>query len=128
MRPMMRIQLAALATASLGVLAQPAAAQSASRAGYKIALDTAACIVAAKGDEARALFTMVPRSAEASARIASLMSGGTCGTGAADPSIMRGALAERVYLKAYATPPAEVSLTPAPFTGSGNPARQKARR
>jgi hypothetical protein len=121
MRPMMRIHLAVLATVSLGVLAQPAAAQSVSRAGYKTALDTASCIVAAKGDEARALFATVPQSPEAASGIASLMKGGSCGTNAADPSIMRGALAERVYLKAYPTPPAEVSLTPAPFTGSGNP-------
>lgn len=117
----MKSSLAILAALSLGALTQPAVAQSVSASKYKTTLAFATCIVDAKADQARAVFTTAPKSPESDASVAALVAGTNCG----DPGVagaLRGALAERVYLKTYAAAPTEVSLTPATFTGSGNPA------
>jgi hypothetical protein len=84
---------------------------------YQAALDYAGCV--AKTDGARDLFMTQPGSRESTAAITAAGDAGKCGKAPRGADQLRGALAERVYLNTYATPPVEVSLTPAPFTGSG---------
>ncbi|MES2443679.1 MAG: hypothetical protein V4574_12680 [Pseudomonadota bacterium] len=117
----MKTQFAVLAALSLGAFAQPAAAQSVSTSTYKKVLEFAGCVVDANGDGARAVLATVPGSFEAATAISRLVAGSTCGDRKDKPEVMRGAIAERIYLIVYPDKPAEVTGTPAPFVGSGDP-------
>jgi hypothetical protein len=86
------------------------------RSSYQATLDYAGCV--AKADGARDLFMTQPGSRESAAAIAAAGDAGQCGKMPRGADLLRGALAERVYLKTYAAAPAEGG-TPAPFTGSG---------
>lgn len=114
----MRILIAAFAIGGLGLIAQPALAQSVSTSNYKTALDYAGCVVGKDAAAARAVLAATPGSIEAGAATEALASTG-CDNAKVREEALRGALAERVYLATYATAPAELTGEPAAFAGSG---------
>ncbi|MBC9031560.1 hypothetical protein IAG41_04065 [Sphingomonas sp. JC676] len=115
---MMRLALAAISFSAL-IAALPAAAQDAEKPIDQFAR----CTVGADAAGARALLTLAPGSAEsknAAKRLADKK--GACGSVIKRPGEpeVRGAIAERLYLDTYATPPAALTGEPAPFQGSGD--------
>lgn len=84
---------------------------------YQAALNFADCVV--KVDDVTGLFMTKPESREFTAAINAAVEASKCGKVPGNAVTMRGALAERAYLKTYAAPPA-APATPAAFTGSGN--------
>ena len=116
---MMRAALAAIAFGALSV-AVPAAAQEA-----ESPLDQfARCTVGANAAGARALLALAPGSVESKKAAKQLADKkNSCGSAIKRPGEpeIRGAIAERLYLDTYATPPAPLTGAPAPFQGSGDP-------
>ncbi|MDF7773886.1 hypothetical protein P1X14_01395 [Sphingomonas sp. AOB5] len=106
-----------IAAVPLGLLAQPAAAQGVSTSAYRTTLDYASCAVGKDAAAAKALLATVPGSAEARAAAAKVTALGC--DGKPNDEGLRGAVAEKLYLATYATPPAEATGEPAAFTGSG---------
>jgi hypothetical protein len=90
------------------------------KGNYLAALDYAGCVANASGDDARGVFMTQAGSRESSAAITALAAASKCGKLPGSAASLRGALAERVYLKTWPAAPA-VPTTPLPFTGSGKP-------
>lgn len=112
--------LAILATLPLALLAQPAAAQgNLSASAYKTAIDFAGCVVDADASGAAALLATAPGSPQADTATSLLLANATCTVQPAAKAV-RGAVAERLYLKRYPAAPAELAGPPPPFTGSGD--------
>lgn len=106
-----------IAPTSMGNDIAPAAPKKGS---YQAALDYAGCVADAKGDAARNVFTTQAGSRESSAAITALAAASNCGKLPGSAASLRGALAERVYLKTWSAAPA-APAAPLPFTGSGKP-------
>lgn len=116
---MMRSALTAIAFGAL-LAALPASAQEAEKPIDKFAR----CTVSADAAGAKALLALAPGSVEskkAARQLADKKS--ACGSEIKRPGEpeLRGAIAERLYLDTYATPPAALTGAPAPFQGSGDP-------
>jgi len=117
----MMTRFAILAAVSLIAFAQPAAAQGkVSATAYKTTLAFAGCAVDADWDNARALLAAEPGSKPANEAADHLLANKTCGD-EGSAKAMRGAVAERLYVKQYPAAPAEALGPAAPFTGSGKP-------
>jgi hypothetical protein len=115
---MMRSALVAIALGAL-TFALPVAAQEAEKPIDQFAR----CTVGADAAAARAFLATAPGSPEsknAAKRLADKK--GACGAEIKRPGEpeLRGAIAERLYLDTYATPPAALIGEPAPFQGSGD--------
>jgi hypothetical protein len=114
---MMRSAFTAFAFGAL-VAALPAAAQDAEKIDQ-----FARCTVGADAAGARALLALAPGSVDSKKAAKQLADKkGTCGSAIKRPGEpeIRGAIAERLYLDTYATPPAALTGEPAPFQGSGD--------
>ncbi len=114
---MMRSVFTAFAFGAL-VAALPAAAQDAEKIDQ-----FARCTVGADAAGARALLALAPGSVDSKKAAKQLADKkGTCGSAIKRPGEpeIRGAIAERLYLDTYATPPAALTGEPAPFQGSGD--------
>lgn len=106
-----------IAPTSMGNDIAPAAPRG---SGYQAALDYAGCVANAKGDDARGVFMTQAGSRESATAITALAESSNCGKLPGKAATLRGALAERVYLKLWPAAP-EAPAAPLPFTGSGKP-------
>jgi hypothetical protein len=111
--------LAILTGLSALAMAAPAAAQKASPAAYKATVEFADCVLAKSPADAQAVLASTPGTGDEKAAIGKVA--GTTGCSAKPKNdVLRGALAERVYLATYTAAPAERVGDLPPFTGSGN--------
>lgn len=85
----------------------------------------ARCIAGADAAGSKALLALKPGSGESRKAADALATNAACSAtlSGKKPSeaALRGAIAERLYLDAFATPPAELTGPPPPFTGSDDP-------
>jgi hypothetical protein len=114
----------AFTTIAFGALvtALPAAAQEAEKPIEQFAR----CTIGADAAGARALLALAPGSVDSKKAAKQLADKkGACGSAIKRPGEpeVRGAIAERLYLDTYTTPPAALTGEPAPFQGSGDAAQ-----
>ncbi|NML05066.1 hypothetical protein [Sphingomonas sp. G-3-2-10] len=120
------LTLAAAIAAAAGCAAPPAQAQTESpERSYRMMQDLARCFVRGEPTKARALLAMQPETEETKKMFQAAISRrdgcmNASGKLSMRQASFRGVVAERLYLDTYSDPPADLPVSDAPFTGSGN--------